>query len=89
MSEIEIIEPNSAAADVEEFWRRHEKAKAQCEQSLFAFFVQGWAQIEGRFKLDTNWHMGLIAEHLEAVYHGQIEKLFEEYDAEPEWEGEE
>jgi predicted phage terminase large subunit-like protein len=69
----EIIQ--DAAAEVEEFFLRHEKAKARCEESLFAFFVQAWANLEGRFKLDVNWHMGLIAEHLEAVYDGQIEKL--------------
>jgi predicted phage terminase large subunit-like protein len=69
------LQTTDASQEVEEFWRRHEKAKAHCEESLFAFFMHSWHVMEGRFKLDTNWHMGLIAEHLEAVYHGEIEKL--------------
>jgi len=63
------------AKTVELYKRLHDEAKARAEKSLFSFLTQAWRSLEPRFKLDNNWHIGLICEHLEAVYSGEIEKL--------------
>ena len=64
-----------ASKQVELYKRLHEEAKVRAETRLFDFFVQAWRTMEARFPLYPNWHLGLMAEHLEAVYEGQIEKL--------------
>ena len=64
-----------AADEIEAYFRLHEEQKIECEKSLFSFFVNAWPVMESRYNLDHNWHMGIMAEHLEAVYHGEIEKL--------------
>lgn len=61
--------------DAELFKRLNDEQKVESEESLFAFLLNAWPTIESRYELDPNWHMGLICEHLEAVYYGQIEKL--------------
>lgn len=63
------------AIDAELFKRLNDEAKAESEASLYAFLMNAWPTLESRFELDTNWHMGLICEHLEAVYLQQVEKL--------------
>lgn len=66
---------HTAEDEIEAFYALHEDLKRESEESLFAFFVNAWPTMESRFSLDANWHHGLIAEHLEAVFHGEIEKL--------------
>lgn len=61
--------------DAELFKRLNDEQKVESEKSLFAFTLNAWPVLETRFDLDTNWHMGLICEHLEAVNMQQIEKL--------------
>jgi len=44
-------------------------------KNFFSFFTYAWPQLEQRFPLQSNWHIGLACEYLEALYHGEIEKL--------------
>lgn len=45
-----------------------------CQYSLRRFMVEGWKEVEGgRYK--HNWHIDAMAEHLEAVSLGQIQRL--------------
>ena len=37
------------------------------EESLYAFFKQAWSSMEGGTPFVDGWHIGAIAEHLEAV----------------------
>lgn len=69
------MEKLSAESDIVQYWKDHNEAKEQAEQRLFNFFIHAWPTLEKRFPLDLNWHIGLAAEYLEALYHGQIEKL--------------
>ena len=45
------------------------------QRSLAEFAKQAWHIIEPETKLQWNWHIDLIAEHLEAVFAGQIKDL--------------
>lgn len=45
-----------------------------CEASLAEFLAQAWPQIDSSPYM-SNWHVGAIAEHLEAVTSGQIRRL--------------
>lgn len=67
--------PYNAEAELEAYFSLHEEQKEEAEQSLFSFFVNAFPVMESRFQLDMNWHIGLMAEHLEAVFYGEIEKL--------------
>lgn len=44
-------------------------------RSLYEFFVQAWAVLEPGRTLRGNWHLGAIAEHMQAMYEGQIRRL--------------
>lgn len=44
-------------------------------RSLYEFFLQAWRVIEPGRPLKTNWHLGAIAEHMQAMYEGQITRL--------------
>lgn len=46
----------------------------ECEQSLTTFFHRAWPHFDSSPFTD-NWHLGVIAEHLEAVSRGQIKRL--------------
>jgi predicted phage terminase large subunit-like protein len=48
--------------------------KLQCEGSLRHFFREAWPQFDSS-RFVNNWHLDAIAEHLEAVSHGQIKRL--------------
>lgn len=45
------------------------------EDSLYAFFKQAWPSMEGGTPFVDGWHIGAIAEHLEAVTKRQIKRL--------------
>lgn len=47
----------------------------QCEKSLYQFIKSAWPILEPGRPFMDNWHIGCIAEHLEACYYGQITKL--------------
>lgn len=47
----------------------------QAEGSLHAFARQGWHVLEPNNEFADGWHLGCIAEHLEAVSANQIRKL--------------
>lgn len=48
----------------------------QCRRSLHAFFRYiAWPVLQPATEFKDNWHIGAIAEHLEAVKSGQIRKL--------------
>jgi len=53
----------------------HETANETATQRLFAFFVHAWKVFEPHTQLKNNWHLGLMAEYLEAVELRQIKKL--------------
>lgn len=45
-----------------------------CEQSLYTFLQHGWKYIDPNPFVD-GWHLGAIAEHLQAVADGEIKRL--------------
>lgn len=45
-----------------------------CEQSLYTFLQHGWRYIDPNPFVD-GWHLGAIAEHLQAVADGEIKRL--------------
>jgi len=47
---------------------------AYYESSLYEFLKAGWRYIDPNPYVDS-WHLGAIAEHLEAVRNGQITRL--------------
>lgn len=49
--------------------------KEQAEASLYEFFKQAWHVIEGNHELIPEWHLEIIAEHLEAIYYRKIKNL--------------
>lgn len=54
---------------------KREKAKRQAEESLAAFIRQSWGIIEAERNYSHNWHIDVIAEHLEAVTRREIRNL--------------
>ncbi len=50
------------------------RQRAACEESLLQFLEEGWKYIDPA-PFVSNWHMGAIAEHLQAVTDGQIQRL--------------
>ena len=51
------------------------EAKEECEKHFYKFFIHAWNVMEPHTSLKTNWHIGLIAEYLEAVKMRQIRRL--------------
>lgn len=51
-----------------------ELERYECEQDLYYFLQQAWPHMDPA-KFDGNWHIQAIAEHLQAVVDGQIQKL--------------
>lgn len=51
-----------------------DKIRARCE-TLSGFYRESWRVLEPRAEYVENWHIGAIAEHLEAVTAGQIKRL--------------
>ena len=49
--------------------------KEKAERSLSDFIVQAWPVIEPGTTYVDNWHIGLIAEHLQAVNDGECRRL--------------
>lgn len=48
--------------------------RCDCEDSLYEFLKAGWRYIDPNPFVDS-WHLGAIAEHLEAIADGQITRL--------------
>lgn len=48
---------------------------ALCRKSLDAFTQRAFAIIQPGVRFEYNWHIGCIAEHLEAVYAGEIPRI--------------
>jgi predicted phage terminase large subunit-like protein len=48
--------------------------RTECEDSLYEFLKQSWKFMDGSPFTD-GWHIGAIAEHLEAIVDGQIKRL--------------
>lgn len=49
--------------------------KLDAEESLEDFWRLAWPIVEPKHPYVSDWAMGAIAEHLEAVHRGQIKKL--------------
>jgi predicted phage terminase large subunit-like protein len=49
--------------------------KADCEDSFIEFVRKGWHILEPARPFVEGWHLGAVAEHLEAVTYGQIKRL--------------
>jgi phage terminase large subunit-like protein len=47
----------------------------RAEESLYSFFKQAWPWIEGTTPLIEGWHIGAIADHLQACYKREIKNL--------------
>jgi len=45
------------------------------KNSLYEFLKQAWPIIEGKTPFIDNWHLKVIAEHLEACYRREIKNL--------------
>jgi len=54
---------------------KREKGKRQAEESLASFIRQSWHIIEAERNYSHNWHIDIIAEHLEAVTRREIRNL--------------
>lgn len=54
---------------------KQEHIYAACRESLDCFSQKTFKLVEPAAALEWNWHIGCIAEHLEAVYRGEIRKL--------------
>jgi len=63
-----------ALADQMETLRDCERTE-KITASLFEYARDAWEIVEPSKELVANWHLGLIAEHLEAVDQGQIQNL--------------
>ncbi len=50
------------------------REREACEESLLEFIQRGWKYIDPA-KFVSNWHLEAIAEHLQAVTDGQIQRL--------------
>ena len=57
---------------LESYLRQEEYAKS--EESFYRYYMAAWPQFESVPFL-SNWHLQAMAEHLEAVYTGQIQNL--------------
>lgn len=60
---------NFSLTDDEKYRRAH------CEQSLYAFIKEFWYVVEGENDFFDNWHIEVIANHLEDAYNGKIQYL--------------
>ena len=49
--------------------------KREAEQSLYSYVQQAWPILEPDVRFLSNWHIGYLVEHLEAVTAGQITRL--------------
>jgi predicted phage terminase large subunit-like protein len=47
----------------------------KAEISLYEFYKQAWHILEGATPFEDNWHIQVIAEHLEACFYRQIKRL--------------
>jgi len=52
-----------------------ELSSIQCQLSLHEFLKQAWHVIEGAIPFIDNWHLHVVAEHLEACYRREIKNL--------------
>lgn len=52
-----------------------EHARLSAEKSLIEFTRQAWHIIEPGVEFKPNWHLDIIAEHLQAITDGQIQNL--------------
>lgn len=59
--------------DSVKFYKLNEEREA-CEEKLISFLERGWKYIDPAYFIKS-WHLGAIAEHLEAVTDGQIQRL--------------
>jgi predicted phage terminase large subunit-like protein len=66
-------DPNDVLADAlkEKDRRLAEKA----EGSFYEFIKQAWPEVDPANPFIDNWHVGCIAEHLQALHYGQIKRL--------------
>ena len=53
----------------------YEALQAVCRNNLGAFTCKAFNIVESATKFEHNWHIDCIAEHLQAVYTGEIKKL--------------
>lgn len=51
------------------------EARVKAEATLYEFFKQAWHVIEPGYQFVDNWHIGAVAEHLQAVTEGQIKNI--------------
>ena len=53
----------------------YDALNAICRESLEAFTCKAFTIAEAGNQFEYNWHIGCIADHLQAVYKGEIDKL--------------
>ena len=53
----------------------NEEVNAACRKSFDAFAMRAFKEVEPSTLFEWNWHIGCIAEHLEAVHRGEIRRL--------------
>jgi predicted phage terminase large subunit-like protein len=54
---------------------KYRKSVIEAKNSLYEFFKQAWHIMEGDTPFIDNWHIKVIAEHLEACYRREIKNL--------------
>ena len=61
--------------EIELYLELRDEVKRKSEKSFFEYFNYAWPTLENRWDLLSNWHIGLVGEHLEAVADGEIQTL--------------
>lgn len=74
LTEIEKIERELELLETKLQVLMSEDEYDEAERSLYAYFMMAWPLFDSA-PLKTNWHIGAIAEHLQACYEGQIKKV--------------
>lgn len=54
--------------------RELERERTECEDSLLAFFIRAWREIDAA-ELQVNWHHELICEYLEDICYGRLRNI--------------
>ena len=75
MSITSLLQKHKDLSPQEELAARRLDEIRSARLSLYTFFKQAWPSLEGATPFVDGWHIGAIAEHLEAVFKRQIKRL--------------
>lgn len=61
--------------EADEIKKTNEGLDLACRESLDKFFQRSFREVEPGTPYEWNWHIGCVAEHLEAMFNGEIQRL--------------